>query len=50
MRQKFAQFFWNVIQPYIAPALHYLRVTHEGKMWIASLHAHVFHVEHVEQT
>jgi hypothetical protein len=46
MRKSFAKFYWNVISPYIQDALRYLRVTQEGKQWIANLHSHVFTVEH----
>jgi hypothetical protein len=42
----YPRFFWQVVQPYIADALAYLRLTQEGKQWIANLHAHVFAVEH----
>lgn len=46
MRQGYADFYWNVVSQYIQEALCYLRVTHEGRLWIASLHAHVFDAEH----
>ena len=46
MRRSYAKFYWNVISPYIQDALRYLRVTQEGKQWIANLHSHVFEVEH----
>jgi hypothetical protein len=46
MRKSYAKFYWNVINPYIQDALRYLRITHEGKQWIANLHSHVFDVEH----
>jgi hypothetical protein len=46
MRTGYASFFWKVVNPYIQDALGYLRVTHEGKQWIANLHSHVFDVEH----
>src|SRR5262249_49402055 len=46
MRHQFGQFYWKVVRPYVEPALGYLRITHQGKQWIANLHAHVFHVEH----
>ncbi|RLC67028.1 MAG: metal-dependent phosphohydrolase [Chloroflexi bacterium] len=48
MRSNYARFYWNVISPYIQDALRYLRVTQEGKQWIANLHSHVFAVEHGE--
>lgn len=46
MRRGFATFFWNEVSPYIQNALRYLRVTQEGKHWIANLHKHVFDSEH----
>lgn len=46
MRANYARFYWEQISPYIQPALRYLRVTQEGKQWIANLYAHVFYAEH----
>jgi hypothetical protein len=46
MRKSFAKFYWDVISRYIQDALRYLRVTQEGKQWIANLHSHVFSIEH----
>jgi hypothetical protein len=46
MRDNYARFYWEQISPYIQPALRYLRVTQEGKQWIANLYAHVFYAEH----
>lgn len=46
MRHNYARFYWDVVSPYIQEALDYLRVTQEGKQWIANLHSHVFDVEH----
>lgn len=48
MRAKFAAFFWKSISPYIQDGMHYLRVTHEGREWAASLNSHVFTIEHDE--
>jgi hypothetical protein len=48
MRKSYAKFYWNTVNPYIQDALRYLRVTQEGKQWIAKLHSHVFEVEHSE--
>lgn len=39
-------FYWGKIQPYIDDALRYLRLTSEGRQWIAGLHSHVFCAEH----
>jgi len=46
MRKDYARFFWDVVSPYIQDALRYLRVTRDGKQWVASLHSHVFDIEH----
>ncbi|MBI4641885.1 MAG: metal-dependent phosphohydrolase [Candidatus Tectomicrobia bacterium] len=46
MRENYAKFYWNVVSPYIQDALRYLRVTLEGKQWIANLYSHVFAIEH----
>ncbi len=46
IRKKYAEFFWNNVEPYIRDAVKYLEVTQEGKQWVASLHSHVFDIEH----
>ncbi len=46
MRRKFTKFYYGVVRPHIQDALDYLRVTQEGKQWIANLNSHVFEVEH----
>jgi hypothetical protein len=46
LRNAYPTFFWKVVRPYIGDALKYLRVTQDGKQWIANLYAHVFSVEH----
>ena len=46
MRNSYARFYWKVVSPYLQDALRYLRVTQEGKQWVANLHSHVFEVEH----
>ena len=46
LRANYPQFFWQVVRPYIKDALRYLRVTQEGKQWIANLYANVFSTEH----
>jgi hypothetical protein len=46
MRKDYAKFYWQVVRPFIQDALGYLRVTQEGKQWVASLHSHVFEVQH----
>jgi hypothetical protein len=46
LRAGYPQFFWQVVRPFIEDALRYLRVTQEGKLWIANLYANVFSTEH----
>jgi hypothetical protein len=46
LRSAYPRFFWKKVRPYIGDALEYLRVTQEGKLWIANLYAHVFSEEH----
>lgn len=49
MRKGYAGFFWNVVSPYISDAIEYLKVTQDGKQWVASLYSHVFSVENAER-
>ena len=46
LRDAYPPFYWKVVMPYIQDALGYLRITQEGKEWIASLFAQVFAEEH----
>ena len=46
LHDSYAKFYWDVVSPYIQEALQYLRVTQEGKQWIANLYANVFGAEH----
>ncbi|MGI9416163.1 MAG: metal-dependent phosphohydrolase [Hyphomicrobiales bacterium] len=46
LTDKYPEFFWSCVEPYIGPAVEYLRLTTEGKKWIANLYANVFQVEH----
>lgn len=46
MRRNFTKFYWDVVYPYLKPALRYLNVTQKGKLWVANLYAHVHEVEH----
>jgi hypothetical protein len=46
LRAAYCGFFWQNVKPYIGDGLRYLRVTQEGKQWIANLYAHVFSEEH----
>ena len=46
LTDKYPDHFWTHVEPYIGPAIEYLRLTTEGKMWIANLHSNLFQVEH----
>jgi hypothetical protein len=48
LRKNYASFYWNNCRPYIQDALQYLRLTEDGKQWIANMHSHVFDAEHGE--
>lgn len=39
-------FFWESVSSQIAPAVRHLKVTAEGRRWLAQLHANVFRAEH----
>jgi len=46
MVEQYPEFFWSHVQPYIGPALRYLELTIEGKIWVAQLYNHIFQVEY----
>ena len=46
LRDSYARFYWDVVNPYIQDALYYLRLTQAGKQWIANLYANVLVSEH----
>jgi hypothetical protein len=46
LRNRYPDFFWKVVKPYIGDALHYLSLSQEGKVWVANLYSHVFSQEH----
>jgi hypothetical protein len=48
LSRGYPEFYWNTVSPLIQAALAYLRLTHEGKQWVAHLYAHVFAAEHGE--
>jgi hypothetical protein len=48
LRAGYPSFYWGIVSRYIQEALHHLRVTQEGKQWIANLYSHVFASEHKE--
>jgi hypothetical protein len=46
LADKYPQFFWSKVAPYIGDAIGYLERTMEGRQWVANLYSHVFAVEH----
>jgi hypothetical protein len=46
VREGYPQFFWNVVTPFIADGVRFLRRTQAGQSWVASLYANVFTEEH----
>jgi len=46
LRKNYASFYWNSVYPYVSDAIEYLRLTANGKRWIASVHSHVLEAEH----
>jgi hypothetical protein len=46
LADKYPQFFWSRVAPYIGDAIGYLERTMEGRQWVANLYSHVFAVEH----
>ena len=46
MIERYPQFFWSKVEPFIGDALRYLELTMEGKQWTATLYSHIFAIEH----
>ena len=42
--ERYPEFFWASVEPYIGPALRYLELTIEGKQWVAQLYHNVLQV------
>ena len=38
----YPNFYWNMVHRHLGPALEYLRVTREGRLWEADLTSHIF--------
>jgi hypothetical protein len=43
---KYPQFYWDRVSPYIQDAIRYLNVTSSGRQWINGLYSNVFRAEH----
>jgi hypothetical protein len=42
---KYPQFYWKCVAPYVQTAIKYLQVTATGRQWIANLYSNVFRAE-----
>jgi hypothetical protein len=42
---RYPQFYWNCVAPYIQTEIRYLNMTSSGRQWIASLYGNVFRAE-----
>ena len=47
LRAEYPKFFWSMVRPYIGDAISNLRMTQEGKQWLANLYSHIFAEEHL---
>jgi hypothetical protein len=43
---KYPQFYWRKVSPYIQDGIRYLNVTASGRQWINGLYSNVFRAEH----
>ena len=43
--ERYPQFYWNMISPFIQPAIRHLQVTSNGRQWVANLYSNVFRAE-----
>ena len=46
LRETYPNFFWNMVRQHIEPGISYLKLTREGRDWLAGLYSHVFYQEH----
>jgi hypothetical protein len=42
---RYPQFYWNSVAPYVQTAIRYLNVTAHGRQWVANLYSNVFRAE-----
>jgi hypothetical protein len=43
--ERYPDFFWQSVSPYLGPAIRYLNVTVSGRQWIANLNSNIFCAE-----
>jgi hypothetical protein len=42
---KYPQFYWSSVAPYVQTAIRHLHVTASGRQWIANLYSNIFRAE-----
>jgi hypothetical protein len=42
---KYPQFYWNSVAPYVQTAIRYLNVTASGRQWVSNLYSNIFRAE-----
>ena len=42
---RYPQFYWNMISPFIQTAIRYLQVTSSGRQWVSNLYSNIFRAE-----
>lgn len=42
---RYPQFYWNTVAPFVQTAIRYLQVTTNGRQWVANLFSNVFRAE-----
>ncbi|MFV2090905.1 MAG: hypothetical protein ACC642_09615, partial [Pseudomonadales bacterium] len=45
LRERYPEFFYEQVYPYLSEGLRFLRKTQEGQQWIANLFHHVHEIE-----
>jgi hypothetical protein len=50
LAERYPQFFWNKVEPYIRDAQRHLELTVEGRLWLAQLYSNVFVIQHHRQS
>jgi hypothetical protein len=43
--ERYPEFFWKSVSPFLGPAIRYLNVTVSGRQWIANLNSNIFCAE-----
>ena len=46
LREGYPNFYWKMVSQHVQTGLDYLRVTGEGREWVAGLYSHIFSEEH----